>query len=128
MIKTSMKKPSKICSTNEQKAVNTKSIDKKQHCCCSSPTKSGDSKKTTIRVKYDCGFPNTLYVRGEGLSSLSWDKGKPMKNVSNSEWIWECNRPGSKIQFKILLNDEIYETGDNHMISYGEEITLSPVF
>jgi hypothetical protein len=77
---------------------------------------------------FDCGFPNTLSIRGEGCASLSWNKGVAMQNVSNSEWLWENTRPCSQINFKILINDEIYEMGENHTVTGGNELTIQPNF
>src|ERR1700730_14510198 len=56
-------------------------------------TKPSQSKFTKIVVKCNCGFPNNLYLRGEGISGLSWDKGVLMKCAKSDEWIWETDKP-----------------------------------
>lgn len=141
MISTTMKKggmnkatpekkdPSKIKKMNND----VKSPEKCSACTCSSPMakkseSKGGLKKTSVTVKFDCGFPNTLYIRGEGCSSLSWNKGIQMTNISSNEWTWECARPCSHVTFKVLINDEVYESGDNHTIGYGDTMTVYPNF
>lgn len=83
---------------------------------------------TKIVAHFDCGFPNTLFIRGEGISTLNWDKGSPMKNVGANEWVWESDRPFSTMQFKLLINDSWYEQGNNHSIAYGQTVDFSPKF
>jgi hypothetical protein len=84
--------------------------------------------KTKIVAHFDCGFPNNLFIRGDGISSLSWDKGTVMKNVAPNEWVWESDRPFSTAHFKILINDNQYEAGENHTLAFGQEVDFSPLF
>lgn len=88
-------------------------------------SKKGD--RSRITVKYDVGFSNTLYLRGKG-ADLSWEKGIPMKNVKKDEWIWETNSPFSTLEFKVLINDRDYETGENHKLSHGQSVQYTPKF
>lgn len=83
---------------------------------------------TQIVVRCDCGFPNALFIRGEGLAALSWDKGLPMKNVSADQWVWESDRPCSTVQFKVLINDTRYEIGENHSVAFGQRTEVTPKF
>lgn len=83
---------------------------------------------TQIVVKCNCGFPNTLFIRGEGIAELNWNKGQPLRNVKADEWVWETNRPFIKGQFKVLINDKQYEVGENHLLECGKKCTLTPRF
>ena len=83
--------------------------------------------KTRIIIKFDVGFGNTLHIRGNG-ANLNWDKGTPMKNIKNDEWVWETDMPFSKAEFKVLINDKHYEIGHNHMIHSGNMIQYTPRF
>lgn len=83
---------------------------------------------TKIVVKFNCGFTNTLSIRGEGLKSLSWNKGCPMKNVKADEWCWETDENFKQAQFKVLINDKQYELGENHTIECGKSIIFAPKF
>ncbi len=89
---------------------------------------STKTEKTKITVKYDCGIPNSLYIRGEGAETLSWDQGISLTNISPDEWVWETERPCTHIEFKILLNDNRYEIGENHIVKYGAIETINPCF
>lgn len=84
-------------------------------------------KKTRITVKYDAGYSNHLYIRGQG-ANLSWDKGQPLTNVKADEWIWETDAHFNQCEFKILINDKTYETGDNHLLNAGASLLYKPQF
>lgn len=82
---------------------------------------------TRVHIIYDIGFGNTLFIRGSG-AGLSWEKGIPLNNVKGDEWLWETKNPFNLCEFKVLINDQSYEQGDNHILSYGEELNYTPVF
>ncbi len=82
---------------------------------------------TKIIIQYDVGFSNLIYVRGKG-ATLSWEKGIPLKNTKDNEWIWETTTPFTTCEFKVLINDKEYEIGDNHLLSCGASIHYTPKF
>ena len=103
-------------------------MPKSAGCCAAiAPTKQKTT-KTCITAHIDCGFSNNLFLRGEGISSLSWEKGVQMKNVGPGEWVWESDRPFSTMQFKVLVNDKWYEQGDNHTAAFGQRVEFTPKF
>lgn len=121
----------KDLSVNETKnAKNGKNIVHK-----TKPTEQSTSKtkiqsnfsKTRITVKFDVGYPNQLFIRGTG-GPLSWEKGLPLKNVKSNEWIWETDVHFQRCEFKILINDQKYEIGENHILNYGSNFDLTPKF
>ncbi len=83
--------------------------------------------KTRITIKYDVGFHNSLYIRGKG-ANLSWDRGIPLKNIGRDEWVWETDAPFTQCEFKTLINDQHYEQGENHFLTYGTSIQYTPFF
>lgn len=85
------------------------------------------SAKTRITVKYDIGFSNQLYIRGQG-GNLSWSKGEPFKNIKADEWVWETDASFTQCEFKVLINDRIYESGDNHILKHGTTLLYTPNF
>lgn len=93
----------------------------------SSGTLQGKGPKTKVIIKYDVGYANDLYIRGKG-ANLNWDKGLKLKNLKHDEWVWETDVPFSACEFKVLINDRIYETGTNHTLNSGSAITYSPRF
>lgn len=84
--------------------------------------------KTRIVVQYDVGFPNTLCIRGEGIEGLNWEKGIPLDNTKPDEWVWETDAPFSSAEFKVLINDSLFEEGENHTIHPGSSICINPKF
>lgn len=86
--------------------------------------------KTKIHAHFNCGFANNLFIRGDGIASLSWDKGLAMKNIAPDEWVWETDRPFSTAHVKFLVNDDPkrYEAGENHTIAFGDDVTITPRF
>lgn len=84
-------------------------------------------KKSAIRVKYDVGFSNNLYIRGQG-PGLSWMQGVPLKNVGPDEWIWETTESFDSCEFKVLINDKQYEAGENHLLPQGATVQYTPHF
>lgn len=93
-------------------------------------TPYGESKKhqhTRVIIKYDVGFNNALYIRGKG-ANLSWDHGTPLKNISRDEWVWETDAPFTQCEFKILINDNQFEQGENHLLTAGKSLQLTPAF
>ena len=104
--------------TTAHKTTTTKTTKKKT---------TAKGKTTRIIVKYDVGYNNALYVRGTG-GNLKWEKGIPLKCSGNDEWIWEYKKPFKGGEFKVLINDTEYESGDNHYIAYGSNYQYTPYF
>lgn len=90
-------------------------------------TKPDRNPRTRIVIKCDVGFGNQLYIRGHG-AGLNWEKGTPLKNIKADEWIWESSLSFSDGEFKILLNDAQYESGENHRLVCGSSLELIPKF
>lgn len=84
--------------------------------------------KTKITVQYDCGFSNNLFIRGEGIEGLSWDKGALMHCDKNNQWSWETDKHFKNAKIKILINDQQYESGENHIISCDKSLCITPQF
>lgn len=82
---------------------------------------------TRVTIKFDVGFNNHLYLRGKG-ANLSWDKGIMLKNTKPDEWVWETEVPFSQLEFKALINDNVYELGDNHTVKNGASLHYTPKF
>jgi hypothetical protein len=88
---------------------------------------SGRVAKTRVMIRYNVGFNNALYIRGKG-PDLSWDRGVQLRNVEADLWVWETDASFSVAEFKVLVNDRVYEEGANHTLKYGEHIEYSPRF
>lgn len=84
---------------------------------------------TTIRVHYDVGLGNTMYLRG-GSYPLWWDKGRSMLNISSDVWVYEIERyaAGEVFEFKPLINDTTWSSGNNFIGVGGQTIDIYPNF
>lgn len=84
-------------------------------------------KKTRLVIHFDCGFTNFISIRGEG-AGLKWTQGIQLKNTKNDEWVFETDAPFVNCEFKVLINDEIYESGPNHPLICGTNTQHTPYF
>ncbi|KAF3361513.1 hypothetical protein PHSC3_001888 [Chlamydiales bacterium STE3] len=82
---------------------------------------------TKVVIKYNVGYSNTLFIRGEG-AGLNWEKGTPLQNRAEDEWIWETNEIFPSCQYKVLINDTRYENGENHNLRCGSSSEYTPNF
>jgi len=82
---------------------------------------------TYITALIDVGFGNTLYVRGQG-SGLSWDSGLQLKNESTSNWSIVLPASRDQVVFKLLINDQTWNLGDDYSASPGSHVTVTPLF
>jgi hypothetical protein len=82
---------------------------------------------TTVIAKVDAGFGNEVTIRGNS-SGLTWDSGTLMENVGTDEWVWKSTSVTSELEFKVLLNDEVWSTGPNGVVFPGATVVFEPAF
>ena len=84
---------------------------------------------TTIRVHYDTGYGNNMYLRGSSYP-LWWDSGRKMFNVNSNTWVYEIERipAGQTFEFKPLINDSKWSSGNNYVATGGQTIDIYPNF
>ncbi len=51
-----------------------------------------------------------------------------MTNNAADEWVWSVFFAQGQIEFKFLINDEIWSTGENLTVSAGETCIATPRF
>jgi hypothetical protein len=70
-----------------------------------------------------------MYLRGADYP-LSWSSGKPMLNVASDIWVYEVERyaEGESFEFKPLINDQQWSSGQNFTVVGGETIDIYPHF
>lgn len=83
--------------------------------------------RVTIVATVDVGFGNSLYVRGDE-PFLNWAKGTALGNISGDRWEIVLTAVDKPFEFKFLINDTSWSTGDNYSVSPGDTVTLSPGF
>lgn len=84
---------------------------------------------TKVRVHYDVGYGNQMYIRGAKYP-LWWNKGRKMRNISSDIWEFEMERidTGDLVEFKVLINDSAWSQGNNYTVTGGETIDIYPNF
>ena len=83
---------------------------------------------TNMRTRIIVHSKDPVYLRGEGTSSLNWEKGIPLQQASAEEWIWETDETFVERQYKLLLYDQTSELGDSHPLYPGASILVNPRF
>ena|ERR1700722_6699940 len=84
---------------------------------------------TYITIKYDAGYGNTLSICGTG-PKMSWDpkKALPLRCVGNDTWVYETNDQFEEFNYKILVNNQIWEEGPDHLIRRDKPDQITPAF
>ena len=78
-------------------------------------------------VHLELGADNALFIRGHG-GGLSWDQGQPFSQLGKGTWIWSAEASAERLEFQLLLNDEVWERGPAHILEPGTSIQLTPDF
>ena len=131
-VKKAAKKATKTATKKAPKTVAKKTVKKAVKKTAKPASKKTGAKKktstkTTIAARVDVGFGNNLYIRGEG-AGLSWDVGILMRNLSPYEWAWETKSSDKPIEYKLLINDELWANGENQFAQPDETAITAPTF
>jgi hypothetical protein len=71
---------------------------------------------TTIRVHLDAGFGNEIFIRGDWNG---WASGQKATWTSGNIWEYQTTDISGAFLFKALLNDEVFEYGNDHSANAG---------
>ena len=84
---------------------------------------------TPIRVHYNVGLGNRITVRGD-IDPFGWGRGVDARNTSADVWELHLEHvsAGQTFQFKPLINDSTYSTGDNYVGTGGQALDIYPAF
>jgi len=85
------------------------------------------SANTTLRIHYDAGWENRLFVRGDG-PSLDWEKGIEATWRNGNVWMVKFPNPEGITEFKVLINDTVWNIGSNYRVESGETHDFYPHF
>ena len=83
--------------------------------------------RVTIVGTVDVGFGNSLFIRGDE-PVLSWDKGIALGNIEGGKWEIVLTAVTAPFQFKFLVNDSGWSSGENFTASPGDTVTITPSF
>lgn len=79
--------------------------------------------RLTISAHYPRGLTGGLTLRGDGCG-LNWNEGMRMTNTAQNSghYIWQvdidCDLSVSKLEMKVLVNDNTWMLGSNHHINF----------
>ena len=84
---------------------------------------------TPIRVHYNVGLGNRMTARGD-TDPFRWDSGLEAHYAEADVWELQLERvpAGQTFQFKPLINDLTYSTGENYVGTGGQTLDIYPVF
>src|ERR1019366_8927050 len=82
---------------------------------------------TVVEAKIDVGVGNMLFIRGHG-HGLSWEKGLPLNCIDPMTWVWSSTQAKDAVAFKLLLNDQIWATGEDLVVEVGRKVEIVPRF
>jgi hypothetical protein len=82
---------------------------------------------TVVAFDLDIGSTNAVFIRGNG-AGLRWDKGEPLARVGPRTWVWSAGRSQDRVEFQLLLNDEIWARGETQILEPGSIIEVTPDF
>jgi hypothetical protein len=85
-----------------------------------------EGKRSFVDIKTDVGFGNTVFLRGSG-GGLNWEKGLPLECVDAGTWRW-TGQIQNAMQFKPLVNDEVWSVGENFTVNPGDSVKVKPSF
>jgi hypothetical protein len=81
--------------------------------------------QTEIVARIDIGFGNKLTIRGAG-AGLNWEKGEAMEFADG---VWSYSTASKdNFEFKVLINDQTWMTGENIQEKAGGKVVFKPVF
>lgn len=67
-----------------------------------------------------------LFIRGTG-PGMSWEKGIELVQV-DGKWVFEIQLEFNLFEFKVLLDDQQWEQGENHEAKSGKTLEIVPRF
>lgn len=83
--------------------------------------------RTVINARTDVGFGNTLFIRGDG-PGLNWEKGAPLDCIASDHWKIELEAGSRPVVFKLLINDEQWNSGPDYTAEVSSTATVHPEF
>jgi len=84
---------------------------------------------TPIRVHYNVGLGNRITARGD-TAPFRWDSGLEAQYAEADVWELQLERvpAGQTFEFKPLINDTTYSTGENYVGTGGQTLDIYPAF
>lgn len=87
----------------------------------------GPQSRSVVVVHVELGASDALYIRGKG-GNLKRDIGQRLTCLESGTWIWSTGLPAKEFEFQLLLNDQVLERGQTHVLERGHTIHVAPDF
>lgn len=140
VVETPVKKSVTKKAVTKKTAAKKEAVAKKEAAPKKAPAKSAAPKKvakkaakspkaasvTTIVAQTDIGWGNSMYIRGEG-GGLSWDTGTLM-DWKDGVWTYTTTKATGPVEFKFLINDSEWQSGENTVVEAGSASITTPAF
>ena len=82
---------------------------------------------TVVAANVELGQGASLFIRGQG-GNLRWDRGRPLTCIGPRRWVWSASGVKERVEFQLLLNDQVWARGENLVLGAGEKIEVAPDF
>jgi len=82
---------------------------------------------TVVAVDLELGANNAVFIRGKGCG-LRWDRGQPLTCLGSRRWVWSAGPSEERVEFGLLLNDQVWARGDKIVLDPGRSIEITPDF
>ncbi len=93
-----------------------------------SPAEPTEVLQTRLVAHTDAGFGHHLAIRGD-TSPLDWDRGWPMEATADDRWeLLLTELPDGPFTWKVLLDDETWQTGEDNAGQAGQVNETTPTF
>ena len=103
-------------------------------CHCDQRIQNYEYSTIRITVKYEGRSGEKLTIRGNG-PGMSWEKGVELQNLGGDFWVFEIrddpsirNNLTPDFEYKILLNDQQWESAANHQLGNRGKQVIRPAF
>lgn len=82
---------------------------------------------TTLRIHYDTGVAHKLFIRGDA-PGLNWEKGIEATWKVGNVWTYQFPTQDRIVEFKVLIDDRVWQVGLNYRIDPGVTRDFYPHF
>jgi hypothetical protein len=86
-----------------------------------------DVRSTVVAVDLELGLNNAVFIRGHG-GGLSWGRGQPLIYFGHGRWIWSASPCEERIEFGLLLDDQVWARGEKIVLDPGRTIEVTADF
>src|SRR5579862_2333027 len=83
--------------------------------------------RSAVVVHVELGSSDALYIRGAG-GPLRDDVGQRLNCIEPGTWMWSTGALSDRFEFQLLLNDQVWERGQPHVLERGHTIHIAPDF